>query len=234
MSRPALARQDSLNWHKLDTAMPASPMIARGQIPAGASAMRVNNCEMVYIEKGVDTAIVLVHGAMSDFRYFAETVDLLASRYRAITVSLRHYYPEPWDGNGSTYSVKQHVADIAAFIRARDLGPVHLVGHSRGGSVALYVATYHSDLVRSLVFAEGGANMPAFDASFGTAQPARQRARNALALLEQGKMEEGPLILHGRRRRRGLLETRFRVVETDVSRQCVDGKRRCKRPTRTL
>jgi esterase len=137
-------------------------------LPPGVSAVRVNGYDMAYVEKGTGAPVVLIHGAMNDFRYFSQTMDAFAARYQTIAVSLRHYYPEPWDGKGSTFSVKQHVADVAAFIRERKLGPVHLVGHSRGGTIALYVATLHPELVRSQVFAEGGARMPAFDASLGT------------------------------------------------------------------
>lgn len=161
------------------------------QLPSGVNAVRVNGYDMAYVEQGTGTPVVLIHGAMNDLRYFTQALDLIAVQHRAIAVSLRHYYPEPWDGKGSTFSMRQHVADVAAFIRERKLAPAHVVGHSRGGTVALYVATLHPGLVRSLVFAEGGANMPAFDASIATTQPISHRGMKTLALFEQGKVEEG-------------------------------------------
>ena len=165
------------------------------ELPAGAKVLHVNGYDMAFVERGVGTPIVLIHGALSDFRYFAGAMEALSANHRVIAVSLRHYYPEPWKGDGGSFSRRQHVSDIAGFIRALNAGPVHLFGHSRGGSLVLYFASQHPDLIRSLGVGEGGSNMPAFETEGPTAlaagAKARQRARNALALFEQGKLEEG-------------------------------------------
>ena len=42
-------------------------------------------------------------------------------------------------------------ADVAACIRAQAAGPVHLLGYSMGGRLALYLAVHHPDLVASLI-----------------------------------------------------------------------------------
>ena len=47
-------------------------------------------------------------------------------------------------------------------IKQLNAGPVHLVGHSRGGTVALYTASKIPDMIRTLTFAEGGTGMRAF------------------------------------------------------------------------
>lgn len=39
-----------------------------------------------------------------------------SSHYRTISVSLRHAYPESWDGKGNDAALAQHAADLAAFI----------------------------------------------------------------------------------------------------------------------
>jgi pimeloyl-ACP methyl ester carboxylesterase len=100
-----------------------------------------------------------------------------SERYRAISVSLRRYYPEPWRGDGE-FSLNQHAADLAAFIQQLDAGPVHLVGHSRGGTVALCATKAAAGLVRSLTFAEGGTSMKAFDADDPAAPDPRPDWRN--------------------------------------------------------
>jgi len=71
-----------------------------------------------------------------------------------IAVSLRHYYPERWDGEGDTFSVRQHAEDLATFIEALGVGPVYLVAHSRGGSVAVKTAQARPALVKKLVLME--------------------------------------------------------------------------------
>jgi pimeloyl-ACP methyl ester carboxylesterase len=45
---------------------------------------------------------------------------------------------------------------LAAFIERLRVAPVHLVGHSRGGHVALALAAARPDLVRSVTTIEGG------------------------------------------------------------------------------
>jgi esterase len=165
------------------------------ELPAGAKSINVNGYDMAYVERGSGEPLVLVHGSLSDFRFFAAAMEPLSSKYRVISVSLRHYYPEPWNGKGGDFSLKQHSSDVAAFLRTLNAGPVHLVGHSRGGSLVLYVATAHPELVRSLTVAEGGTSMPAFDESMSAPSAAgakgKQRIANTLAMLEQGKTDEG-------------------------------------------
>lgn len=164
-------------------------------LPTGVKAIQVNGYDMAYAEQGVGTPLVLVHGALSDHRYFASAMEALAKKHRVIAVSLRHYYPEPWKGVGGSFSPRQHAGDVAAFIRALNVGAVHLFGHSRGGSIVLYVASSHPELVRTVTVGEGGSSIPAFAAADPAAAAAenrgRERSRNALALFDQGKIEEG-------------------------------------------
>jgi pimeloyl-ACP methyl ester carboxylesterase len=52
--------------------------------------------------------------------------------------------------NGANYSLATHTADLAAFIRELNAGPVHVVGWSYGGTIVLALAVQHPDLVRSV------------------------------------------------------------------------------------
>lgn len=169
--------------------------IYASDLPPGLKSMQVNGYAMAYLEQGAGQPVVLLHGAMSDFRYFSGVIDPLSAKYRVIAVSLRHYYPERWDGKGGSFSLRQHVADVAAFIQLLKVGPVHLVGHSRGGSLALYVASAYGERIRTLTVAEGGVNMPAFrptePAAGGSPRPAPRPAATAATLLEQGNIEGG-------------------------------------------
>ena len=71
-----------------------------------------------------------------------------------VSLSLRHFFPEHWDGVGTDYTMAQHVADVVGFIEAMGEGPVDLMGHSRGGHIAFRVAQQRPDLLRRLVLAE--------------------------------------------------------------------------------
>lgn len=119
--------------------------------------LRVNDYPLAYVAAGTRLpAVVLVHGSMSDYRSFQAQVAPLSAHARTFAVSLRHCYPERWDGRGDDFSVEQHAADLAAFIAAQETGPVHVVGHSRGGAVALDLALRWPERVRTLVLADPG------------------------------------------------------------------------------
>lgn len=72
--------------------------IRAAELPSGVKTIYVNGYDMAYLEQGTGQPVVLVHGAMSDFRYFSGVMNPLSAKYRIIAVSLRHYYPEHWDG----------------------------------------------------------------------------------------------------------------------------------------
>jgi pimeloyl-ACP methyl ester carboxylesterase len=116
----------------------------------------VNGFDMAYIDVGAGSAIVCIHGALFDFREWNAQLGPLSRAHRVIAVSLRHFFPERWEGTGNTFKVAQHVADVIAFVEALDVGKVHLMGHSRGGHIAFRVAQLRPDLIENLILAEPG------------------------------------------------------------------------------
>src|ERR1700730_1048996 len=123
--------------------------------------LHVNEYDMAYLEAGQGTPLVCVHGSLCDFRAWSSVLGPLSKGYRVIAVSLRHFFPEHWDGVGDTYSIAQHTADVIAFIEKLDAGPVDLMGHSRGGHVSFRVAQQRPDLLRRLILAEPGGELDA-------------------------------------------------------------------------
>jgi esterase len=118
--------------------------------------LRTNGYDMAFVERGEGIPLLLVHGSISDYRWWTEQMEPLGTHYRTIAVSLRHCWPERWDGEGDDFTVQQHTSDVAAFISTLNAGPVHLVGLSRGGHIAFRVAQQFPHLVRALVLAEPG------------------------------------------------------------------------------
>ncbi len=121
---------------------------------------RVNGYDMAYLELGEGVPLVCVHGSLGDFRVWSPVLGPLSRRHRVITPSLRHFFPEHWDGAGSDYTIAQHVADLIDFIESLG-GPVNLMGHSRGGHIAFRAAQQRPDLLRRLVLAEPGGDLDA-------------------------------------------------------------------------
>ncbi len=132
----------------------AATTIRAWELPQGVKALPVNEYQMAYLDQGSGETVILVHGTVGDYRDFQGQVTAFSSQYRVIAPSLRHYYPEPWDGKSTTLTMPQHVSDLAVFIRTLNAGKVHLVGFSRGGQVALQMASEHPELLRSLVLAD--------------------------------------------------------------------------------
>src|SRR6478672_6112601 len=138
-----------------------STRILREQKGIPMQTLRVNGYDMAYLEVGQGPPLVCVHGSLCDFRIWSSVLGPLTRRHRVIAVSLRHFFPEHWDGNGDTYSIAQHVEDVIAFIEQLEPKPVDLMGHSRGGHIAFRVAQRRPDLLRKLVLAEPGGDLDA-------------------------------------------------------------------------
>jgi esterase len=118
--------------------------------------LRVNGYDMAFAERGAGAPLLLVHGTLCDYRYWAGQMEPFGAHYRTIAVSLRHSWPEKWNGEGDDFTVQQHTADVASFIAALNAGPVHLLGHSREGHIAFRVAQNFPDLIRALILSEPG------------------------------------------------------------------------------
>jgi pimeloyl-ACP methyl ester carboxylesterase len=81
-------------------------------------------------------------------------LDALSRHHLVITYDHRGTGRTP--GSDDPYHTRGFAADAAAILRALDVGPAHVVGHSMGGRVAQWLALDTPDLVRSLVLAASG------------------------------------------------------------------------------
>lgn len=124
-------------------------------------SLPVNGFDMAYLEVGEGPPLLCVHGSLCDFRIWSAVLGPLSKTHRVIAPSLRHFFPEHWDGIGDTYSIAQHVDDVIGFIEKLDIGPVDLMGHSRGGHISFRVAQRRPDLLRKLILAEPGGELDA-------------------------------------------------------------------------
>lgn len=157
---------------------------------------RVNDYELTCQVAGQGTSLLLVHGSLCDYRYWQGQVGALSARYRVIVPSLRHYFPEQWNGGGSGFTTGQHVSDLLALLDQLP-GPAHLLGHSRGGNICLRVALTAPRKLFSLTLADPGGDYA--DDVFGAVNieaPVSPLERNqfrqqALDMIREGSVEEG-------------------------------------------
>lgn len=164
------------------------------EIPSPLQATQLNGYDMAYREHGTGTTVVFVHGTVTDYRYWYRQMEPIGEHYRAIAVSLRHYYPERWNGQGEGLSAKQHIADLKSFVRSLGAGKVHLVGISRGGQLALQLAAEDPDLLRSVVLADPAPIESLIPASAQSALEVKDRqayVADAIELLRRGEVDAG-------------------------------------------
>lgn len=125
------------------------------------ASLHVNGTDIHYAEAGAgDRKLLMVHGTLGDQRSFeAQMQPLAAAGFHVMALSMRHCWPGTWPDQGGDFRIDTHVADVAAFIRALGGEPVALLGHSRGGHIALRVAERHPGLLRALILAEPGGEL---------------------------------------------------------------------------
>ena len=117
---------------------------------------RVNGVDLPYLDQGRGVPVVFVHGAPGDHRSFEGQRDAVADRYRFIAPTQRYFGTGPWPDDGAGFSMATHADDLAAFLRQLGGGPVHVVGHSYGGAIAIVLAVHHPEWVKSLFVYEPG------------------------------------------------------------------------------
>ena len=76
-----------------------------------------------------------VHGTLEDYRTWDGQLEALSKGYRLISYSRRYHYPNEWPKDLTDFSVTIHARDLGAFIKALNLPPVHLIGHSYGAFI---------------------------------------------------------------------------------------------------
>src|SRR5215472_11411648 len=156
--------------------------------------LRVDDYDMAYIEVGAGPPLLCIHGSLGDFRTWSPVLGPLSQRRHVIVPSLRRFFPEHWDGHGTGFTIARHVADTIGFIAALGLGPLDLMGHSRGGHIAFRVAQQRPDLVRRLILAEpGGALDPSLDPDGEAARmpQLREHFEAAAKVLAAGDIDRG-------------------------------------------
>jgi len=116
--------------------------------------IKIDDAEINYIDRGSGEPIVFVHGGLEDYRTWDPQIDSFSKKYRVIAYSRRFNYPNQNTKELKNFSAQTEANDLAKLILQLKLQPVHLVGHSFGGLVALFLAKDNPQLVRSLTLSE--------------------------------------------------------------------------------
>ena len=116
--------------------------------------------------------LVFIHGWLLSHKYWSPVTDEIAHHYRCLTYDLRgfgesrhqleQYQPgiptraQSLGGSMSPYGLGAYARDLAQLLDQLNLKSVWLVGHSLGGSIALWTAYCYPHLVKGVLCVNSG------------------------------------------------------------------------------
>ncbi|AWD32674.1 Fluoroacetate dehalogenase [Candidatus Kinetoplastibacterium sorsogonicusi] len=118
------------------------------------SKILIKNYIFHYEKIGSGPPILFIHGSLCDLRYWKLQIKELSNFFSVYTISLRDYWPNNYYHDLDNFSINQHALDLINFIEDVIAQKIFLVGHSRGGSIALKIAINRPDLLNKLIIAE--------------------------------------------------------------------------------
>jgi 2-hydroxy-6-oxonona-2,4-dienedioate hydrolase len=125
----------------------------------------VNGVRARYYELGRGETMVMIHGGFtagsSTANVFSRNLPGLAKHFHVFVVDRLASGMSGNPTDDRNYSSQGDVDFIYNFIETLKLGKVHLVGHSAGGAIALYLSVQHPEIVKTLaVLADGPEDPP--------------------------------------------------------------------------
>src|SRR6267378_759968 len=121
---------------------------ARGRIPGEGVELSFG------FWPGRGLPVVALHGLTASYVNFIGVAERLAGRRPLLALDLR--------GRGDSekpagpYGMAQHARDVAAAMRALDLGPSVIVGHSMGAFISTALAAQNPELIAGIIMIDGG------------------------------------------------------------------------------
>lgn len=99
---------------------------------------------------GEGPVVLCLHGFPDTLRSFDAILPALAEAgYRGVSMAMRGYEPQSQPANGDYHAIRL-AEDVSAWIDQLGGGPVHLVGHDWGATIAFAAAALVPDKVASL------------------------------------------------------------------------------------
>ncbi len=107
-------------------------------------------------EENTRGTLVLCHGFLDlGWGFFRLAPLLEAEGYRVLSFDFRGHGETEWVGQGGYYHFADYVLDLHELLPQLSREPVHLVGHSMGGTVATLFAATHLASIHTLSLFEG-------------------------------------------------------------------------------
>src|SRR5262245_7445144 len=116
-------------------------------VAAGASA-----APQAYVTAGNGTPVLMLHSSLASKSQWAGLTGRLCARYRTSAVDLCGYGDEVLPANREAFALDDEVRRVVALLDrlTPPQVPLHVVGHSYGGVVAMRLAELYRTRVASL------------------------------------------------------------------------------------
>ena len=113
---------------------------------------RVGNLDIVWDVAGPPDGepVLMINGLGAPRSGWGVQVPVLAERYRVVTFDNRDVGQTGAGSDPHPYRMEQFAHDALGLVDALELGPVHVIGASMGGTIAQELALARPDLVQSL------------------------------------------------------------------------------------
>jgi N-formylmaleamate deformylase len=123
--------------------------------------------------KGTGRPVILIPGLGCPGAVWDETVDHLGGGYESHVLTLAGFAGNDPIAEPLSAAVRR---DLTRYIRSRHLRDPIIVGHSMGGFIAYWIASYHPELVGPVIVVDAG---PALSGDLEEAKALRARWRDA-------------------------------------------------------
>ncbi len=119
------------------------------QTPTRTGMIKAGDAELYYEEYGEGVPLLLLHGWTQTSSFWQPFLEELSANHKVYVLDLH--------GHGKSgileddFSIQRAAADVADFIRSKDLAPTAAVGMSFGAILLLEIASANPDLLQSMV-----------------------------------------------------------------------------------